>query len=454
MTIQRPTAPLDYLQFFQSILDQRQAGALIFTDATGSDSLFIACSKEAALHYIQQDSKQTRAHLLDLDSGISDADIPLPADAIPKPACLPGTTLCLPSHQPSQPDSTIPASDTSIVPSGHVNDLHEESTPPAKKRKLANYVPPVALSPGDGDASPHLPRARGPSEVTSRLALTNQHLPEVTWLMAQKVPPSTITIAYDMITKAKEIGDDTVIQSWKAICMQWRAYSTLTTINLYTPKPSSSQALAMPPHLQDAPCPVQAFCTAFQAVNQSIVNGTLQLMFHRHYLADLFQHYKLAETAVRADPREDERQRGVTDAALVKMRLFLSLHPEHTDLANPRINPKSRKAWEDFHAKIEKGRRWQHLRDKTNPGILALIPESVSNRWIEKELSHAMFCSWVDLIIRYNQSAITLGKAMLPGLQHALSSQSIPEKKIRLEITDIEDLNGYSDKSVLFEEVE
>jgi hypothetical protein len=73
--IPRPTAPRDYLQFFLSILDQRHADALSFTDTTGSHQLFIARDREAALHYIQQDSEQTRAHLLDLDGGISDTDL-------------------------------------------------------------------------------------------------------------------------------------------------------------------------------------------------------------------------------------------------------------------------------------------------------------------------------------------------------------------------------------------
>lgn len=470
----RPTAPRDYIQFFLSILTKEQADALLVADATGSNSLFIARSKEAALRFIQQDSEQTRAHLLDLDRSISDADGTLPADTIPGPARSLDTTPDLPSHQPSQANSPIPASDTSIVPSAsqpnpailaldtsivplsHDNSVHEESTQPAKKRRRENYVPlpsshPVSPSPGNGEASPCLPKVLAPSEAKLRVTLTKQYLPEVTWLMAQKDPPLTITDALHMITKAKEIGNGAIIQSWKAICTHLRMRSTPTTINLYTPNPSSSQTLATPLHLQGASLAVQAFYSAFQAVNQSEVNGSLQLMFHRHYFADLFYHYRQAETALAAEPL-DERPHGVTDAALVKMRLFRSLHPEHTELANPRTNPKSKRDWDNFHTKLEKGRRWLYLRDKTNPGILALIPESVSNRWIEKDLHFKEFCTWVDLIIFCNQSAITLGKAML-GLQHALSSQSMPEKKIRLEITNMEDLNGYSDTSVLFEEV-
>ena len=83
----RPTAPRDYLQFFLSVLDQRHADALSFTDTTGAHQLFIARDREAALHSIQQDSEQTRAHLLDLDGGISDTDLARLADAaVPGPA--------------------------------------------------------------------------------------------------------------------------------------------------------------------------------------------------------------------------------------------------------------------------------------------------------------------------------------------------------------------------------
>jgi hypothetical protein len=144
----------------------------------------------------------------------------------------------------------------------------------------------------------------------------------------------------------------------------------------------------------------------------------------------------------------------VTNAALVKKRLFLSLYPEYTALANPRTEPRSKKAWDDFHTKLEKGRRWLHLREETNLGIFALIPDSVSNRWIEKELPFDVFRTWVRLIHQCNQPAIALGKAMLPGLQYALSGQTMPARKIRLEITDVEDLKDYSDTSVLFQEVD
>ena len=272
--------------------------------------------------------------------------------------------------------------------------------------------------------------------------------------MAQKAPPSTITAALHMITNAKAIGNAAVIQSWKVICAHWRTHHTLTTISLHAHNPASSQTLATPHHLQRADRAVQTLYRVFQAVNQSEVDGALQLMFHRRYFADLFQQYELAAAAVAAEPADDHRPQGVTNAALVKKHLFLSLYPEYTALTNPRTDPASKKAWDNLHEKLEKGRRWQHLRDETNPGIFALIPDSVSNRWIEKELPFNVFRTWVGLVIHCNQPAITLGKAMIPGLQHALSGQTMPERKIRLEITGIDELVDYPDTSILFEEVD
>lgn len=97
----RPTAPRDYLQFFLSVLDQRHADALSFTDTTGAHKLFIARDREAALHSIQEDSEQTRAHLLDLDGGISDTDLARLADAaVPGPARSSGTPSPLPPALP------------------------------------------------------------------------------------------------------------------------------------------------------------------------------------------------------------------------------------------------------------------------------------------------------------------------------------------------------------------
>lgn len=477
----RYTAPRDYLQFFLSILDQQHAGALSFTDATGSHQLFIARDQEAALHYIQQGSEQTRAHLLDLDGGISDADLvhlaEADADAVPSPAHSSDTpspahssdTPSLPSHQPSQPHPAIPDSGTSLAASDRDNGLYRGSTPPTKRRRPEESPPAapdlqytvtnrnrdklrrkarakaLAASPSPADG------AQDRSEAASKLTLTEHHPLEVSWLMAQDAPPLTSTAALQMITNAKAIGNPAAIQSWKAICAHWRTHRTLTTIDLYAHNPASSQTLVTPHYLQGATRPVQALYRAFQAVNQSEVDGALQPMFHRGYFADLFQRYRQAEAA---EPPDDDRPQGVTNAALVKKRLFLSLHPDYSALTNPRTDPVSKTAWDNFHAKLEKGRRWLHLREETNPGIFALIPESVSNRWVEKELPFEVFCTWVSLVCRCNQPAIALGKAMLPGLQHALSGQPMPEKRIRLETTDVEDLKDVPDTSVLFEEVD
>ena len=52
--------PSDYLQYFLSALTQQQAGALLFTDVTGSQPLFVARSQEAALRFIQRDSRSSR----------------------------------------------------------------------------------------------------------------------------------------------------------------------------------------------------------------------------------------------------------------------------------------------------------------------------------------------------------------------------------------------------------
>jgi hypothetical protein len=303
--IPRPTAPRDYLQFFPSLLDQQHADALSFTDTTGSHQLFIARDQEAALHYIQQDAEQARAHLLDLDGGISDADLARPA---------------------------ILDSDTSLAPVDHDNGgLHQGSTTlTVKKRRLEDYFPPSsppqdlqytvtkrnrdrlrrarakgrAVSPSlsDGNAVLRLPRAQTPTEDAFRLTLTKHHLPEVTWLMAQTAPPSTVTAALQIITNAKAIGDAAVIQSWKALCTHWRTHRTLTTIDLHAHNPASSQTLATPYHLQDADRAVQALYRVFQTVNQSEVDGALQLIFHRRYFADLSQHYGHAEAAMAAKP--------------------------------------------------------------------------------------------------------------------------------------------------------
>jgi hypothetical protein len=496
-----PTAPLDYLQFFDTIFRLHRTDALVVTDASRTLSLFVARDQDAALRFIQQDSSQTRALLLEAPA--SD-----PAEAARSPL--------IPSHQPSQLPLAIPDSDASLTPSDddaarpdhpspstHLpipkrRRLHHPPTAAssdddvpqdlqytvtsrnrnklrsgAKRRQQSPPHPPSSLSspasPTSSRAStpasldrPQLPRPQTPSEARCRLALTTHHLPELTWLMAQPVPASTAVpggslpyrLAQQIITNAMAVGNARAIQTWKSICAHWRTHGSLTTVNLYAHNPSSSQALSTPAHLAHAARAVQDLYRIFQTVNQSEVDSSLHLMFHRRYFADLFQHYSEAEVALAAEPPDGPRPRGMTNAALVKQRLFLSLHPEHTALTNPRTHAKSQKAWDEFHRKLERGRRWLYLRDQTNPGIFALIPDSVSNRWVEKDLPYDIFCAWVNLIHRFNQPAIALGEAMLPGLQHALAGRSMPDRKIRLEITDIGDLASYSDTSVLFRDVD
>lgn len=489
-----PTAPRDYLQLLHSILSHHQADALVLTDTAHEYSLFVARNPDAALRFIQQDSELTRQSLLAVPD-LSDAAPDAIPSAAPRSDCQPSQPPSLrqrPSQRPSQLPAAIPDSDASPNPSDRTgSDLSDEDPVlPAPKRLRLQQDPPTSpSSPASPPASqpllftvtsrnrdrlrrkaraeqaeqdradnpdlvPCLPKAKSPEETALRDTLAKHYAQEVTWLMAQPASPATISTALQMITNAKAIGNAQVIQSWKAICTHWRTHGTLTTISLHAYNPPSSQTLATPDHLRDAAPSVQLLYRVFQAVNQSVVDGALQLMFHRRYFADLFNHYQLAETALAAEPSDAHRSRGVTNAALVKQRLFLSLYPEYTACPTPHKDPVSKKAWNQFHKMLERGRRWLYFRDQTNPGIFALIPDSVSNSWVERELPFNVFCTWVNLVCRYNQTAIDLGKAMLPGLQHALSGGTMPDRKIRLEITDVEDLEGYSDTSILFREVD
>jgi hypothetical protein len=503
---QDPTAPLDYIQFFNLLFESLHRDAVVVTDSTRSHSLFVARDTTTALHFIQQDSSQTRAVLLgnaDMsDGGIDDDDLTRLDHSIHTPAAPPFHS------NPSQLPAAVPDSDaeTDSLLSDHNDqlDAHDQddlkrqgpdqdtpldgvpgSEPPftqllqytvtnrnrAKERARARKKLRLTSSPVSSSRSPTplrdpadhaLPRAETPLEERSKLTLVKDHLPALTWIMSRTVAPSTVTtpagnISYataaNMIQKAKALGNSSAVAAWQAIFKHWRVHGTLTTIDLYAQPPTSSQSLSAPSHLAQEPPEVRALYRVFQTVNQSDVDGSLHLMFHRRYYADLFQHYQDAEATLCVDPSPGDRPRGVTNAAVVKLRLFRSLYPEYKGLGPPRDKSSSRK-WRDFHKKLEKGRRWLYLRQQTNAGIFALIPDSVSNSWIEKTLPYDVFCTWVHLIRNCNQPAVALGERMLTALQQALSGHAVPEKRIRLEIAEEAELKDCPDTSVLFNEVD
>lgn len=505
------TAPLDYIQFFHLLFQRLRQDAVVVTDSTCAYTLFVARDATAALRFIQQDSSQTRAVLLDdtniSDGGIEDADLTsltqpartrVGALANSNPSQLPLVVLDSdaensslmsdpedPKNQVSQDDDLAPAPKRQKRDGCQPGtDAVSGSDPPftqqqlqytvtnrnqakekarARKRLLANETSPVrsrSSTPGVPDHA--LPHAHTVIEEKAKRDLVKHHLPALTWIMSKNVAPCSVTtpagkITYatadKMIQKAKAIGNATAVAAWQAIVKHWRTHGTLATINLYAQTPTSSQAPAAPPHLTQEPPEVQALYQVFQTINQSDVDGALHLMLHRRYYADLFQHYQDAEAVIGADPNPTDRPKGVTNAAVVKLRLFRSLYPEYTGERPPQ-DKHHRRNWDGFHKKLEKGRRWLYLRQQTNAGVLALIPDVVSNSWIEKSLPYDVFCTWVQLIQYCNQPAVALGELMLTALQQALSGHAIPQKRIRLEIAEAAELKDCPDTSVLFHEVE
>jgi hypothetical protein len=360
--------------------------------------------------------------------------------------------------------------DDEVDPSDRDDEMGEEGDDAGQEATHA----PVESSNGNRDRTEELqrdveqaplPDADTPAEEKIKNAVTSEDLPALRWVMRARVPKSTATarsgrisyrVADQMIQKAKAIGSLPALESWKTISTHWRANGTLTSINLYSQDPTSSQEVALPSHLDQQAAEVRAFYRAFQAASQSEVNILLQAIFHRRILADLFQRYRSAEGAIAASAqRGTSRGRGVADVTQAKLQLFRALYPDYESIHRPGDDPRSRKDWLHFGKQLEKGRRWNEVESCLGAGILAFIPETiVSHTWVEKGLPWDVFCVWLQLVKEHNQAAVLQGEQMLARLGDALAGRQIPPNRLRLEKVRLAELKDVDDKSILLEEID
>jgi hypothetical protein len=327
----------------------------------------------------------------------------------------------------------------------------------------------VADDDGNRELTSVLPGADTAAEEKIKDAMIGHRLPVLSWIMRAHVPGSKATkkflsqsghitykVADQMIQKAEAIGSLPALEDWQTISQHWRTNGTLTSINLYTQDPASSQAVALPTHLDDQRPEVKAFYLAFQAANQSEVNILLQAIFHRRILADLYKRYRSAESVITPGSQHGvSRGRGVTDVTEVKLQLFRALYPEYAEIHRPGDDPRSKKKWSHFGKQLDKGRRWYEVESRLGAGILAFIPEAVvSHTWVERGLPWDVFSVWLDLVAEHNQGAVVLGEQMLARLGDALAGRQIPVNRLRLEKIKPAELKDVDDKSTLLEEID
>ncbi|KAH8812412.1 hypothetical protein F5884DRAFT_750721 [Xylogone sp. PMI_703] len=240
-----------------------------------------------------------------------------------------------------------------------------------------------------------------------------------------------------MIVNAQSIGNEEAIREWNHVhahmqqryghmknlssTMIVKARNELEEIRLVdvitTLWPRQASNRNLPDHLRQQSHPVQELYYALQAVEQIDANGVLQKILHRARHANLFRHYQIATAALSTSrTRSQKHLRDRTEPAAIEQQLFQNLYPEHANLNNSHTNIESREAWNLLHRRLERGRRWYHLcngRTDLNEGILALIPNTIPNDWVEMELSFEELNFWRTLILMYNPSTLNCGKSVL-----------------------------------------
>ncbi len=207
-----------------------------------------------------------------------------------------------------------------------------------------------------------------------------------------------------MIQNAKAIGNSAVMEAWKGLCSLAYAW------NLdHHPAPflraSSSRTLPTPPHL--SPCSQAGPGALPGSSDRQPAWGRRPSQVHVSSLLHGWPVSRIQDGG-KAFCRMSQRMNIVREESPTllcwngvcsKAYTHEYAEPQQSCLRSPK-----QRGMDELSRQVGEGRRWLYLRQETNPGIFALIPDAFSfHRWIEKDLTYDVFCTWVALI----QSAIS-----------------------------------------------
>lgn len=357
-----------------------------------------------------------------------------------------GTPITTPPHSPAKDPTTA----ISISPSNNAFDASAaESEPirsrPKRARTATISAPQPGLTVGNKNGARERKRRKKLAQELSAAfvnsdednsdvdaAFTRENGMMFAWLGKQ--PPCRgmgHRAAAVMLRKALAVGGWEAFENWKVVLTHWRAAGTLNTAQH---PPTSS----IPPSSteRDIGGVLQGFRTAFLAAAGAEAAGILQDIMYRHLLAHLYACYQEAETLLLSTAGSLVRTRGVGNASIVRVQLYRTLYPS----APQGSENGSSKLYRHFIKRLEKGRRWWSIRSKLGYGIFALIPCSVvPHSWVER-LPADQFVVWVDLVERYNTSAVEFAASIAGAVQDALEGRQPPASRLVLEEMEEDDL--------------
>ena len=214
-----------------------------------------------------------------------------------------------------------------------------------------------------------------------------------------------------------------------ALLAEWRRASMRQRANVDGSRSASApegiqyrSALQRQPTALAKPLEVQAFCSAWGALQKADAHSLLIEIVRRHRMADLWETYRAVEAVV------EPQSRGVSDRTVAKTMLFHTVYPKHQS-SSATTKAKDRD-WGHFARQLRHADRWAHLRETLGYGIFALMPRSqLPTSFIEQSLTKPDLALWARLIMACCPRAVELGAAV----DTILLRLEAPRRRTRLE---------------------
>lgn len=320
-----------------------------------------------------------------------------------------------------------------------VRQANEAAEPQSERAQVSRrLVIPDSDSESDAQPRPALvAHPKGPAVVVHPwFQHCLEHLPQ------EDQKRLSAKLQKEMKKNAEAIGGSECVQEWKKMIAVWKRTGKLTS----RPTSRGDRALVnVLPHLAE-------FKRVYEDTNTAEVATYVRTMTARCRLVRLAELY---ETAIE-EPIEGEEHKpsGFTARAFRKAKMFVTLYPQYVTCFPQVARPQAvcRADFKGFTYRLDLAHRWAELVQTFGSGIVGLVPETVTNRWLERGLTNAMFAVWIKVIQEFNPKAVSIGHNWGRVLAHARSGgQYLPTQPVlQLESIHPTTLKRYSDTQSLF----
>ena len=259
----------------------------------------------------------------------------------------------------------------------------------------------------------------------------------------------------DLVEKIFAFGSIDAIKQIRRLVEQLRRgrLTSLLTQPSSADIESTRQTLAERDEDQMPSFEVAAFYLAYLDVTRMKSKNFLDMIAQRKALAELSTRYEHLKSRLRPDTDGYRKRVGKH-----KVWLFHLLYPNHAGVHRPAEHRTAddsgqcRLDWHEFTDDLRYGSRWQRIRDTFGgEGVFALIPPSIiSNRFVER-LQNDRFDSWLSLVQEFNAPNCELVRKASIMVDYALSGNSLPNAKLRLEMVEEVEIGICNDFSTLLD---